>query len=84
MNQGNADILTIADIAHAIEVVDKRKPQGRKKEMGHQCLNSKRSRDETAEIVGVSPRTVTNVRSVLDHVIEEEMILRSFTSGGFW
>ncbi len=78
--QRDRNIRTKADIVHAVEVLDSRRPRGG--DHGNQYAVGKvakasqdaiaKSANETAKAVGVSQATVERVRTVLDHGTEAE------------
>ena len=64
-NQRNRRNLTGDEILACIAAVDKLKQRGRPGELAPRGANSGKSAEETAEVVGVSVRTVERVRTVL-------------------
>ena len=63
--------MTDADILRCVQVLDKRKAEGRPKKTTSNEVISGRTSGKTAKIVGTSKTKVEKVRTVLDHGDEE-------------
>ncbi len=73
-NQRNRRNMTDADILRCVQVLDKRKREGRpsepQKTTPHGVVNNGSSSRHTAELLGVSERQVERTRTILDHAPE--------------
>ena len=76
-NQRNRRNLTDADIFRCVSALDSRKQAGRPSDkLAQPCANSEeagKSSEKTAELVGVSPRKVEQVRTVIGHASPETL-----------
>ena len=65
--------LTDAELLKCIEVVDKRKRQGERTDLAppDAKLETGKSSEDTASLLGISPRKVERARTVIDHATPE-------------
>lgn len=76
-NQRDRRNLTNGELLRVVELVDEKRQAGRKpEELMPTGTNSERSADTTAKTVGISPRQVSRVRTVLDEPAEREAVER--------
>jgi len=83
--QRNRRNLTAAELLRCIEELDKRCTKAEAGAMAHgeqtqDCVSSGPSSEATAELLGVSPRTVERLRTVNDHAPAE--VREAMASGG--
>jgi ParB-like chromosome segregation protein Spo0J len=72
--QVNRRNLGDAELARYVAMLDKRRQSGERTDLAQDCARSGKSAEATAEILGVSPRKVEQVRTVLDHADEETKV----------
>lgn len=70
-NQRNRRSNTDAMILRFVELLDKRKQQGERNDLASRDAKSGKSAEDTAVVVGTSPRKVEKARTILDHGDEE-------------
>ena len=75
-NQRDRRNLTDADITRLVALVDERRKATRDDDSGkfttaQACAPVKRTSEQTAQTIGISPRKVEQTRTILDHAPEE-------------
>jgi protein gp37 len=70
-NQRDRRNVTDAEILRCVEVLDKRKSEGRPQKTTPDGVVSGSTSKQTASVVGVSPRKVERTRTIIDHADEQ-------------
>lgn len=70
-NQRDRRNLTADYILRCIFFIDTLKQAGRPEKLAQSCANYGKSAEETAVVIGNSPRTVKRARTVIDYALEE-------------